>query len=147
MSVWWKEKFNDVVIFCFEFLVWWPDLFCWQILVEVRTNGIPSFWSWRRLSPSRFMGDQCLVNCEACEWISVDLISGHLLVSAEGWLEEEWELCEFIGENVWFVELNSSALISSICVSICVLSISSCYLIAVSNLLMLVILMLSRRFS
>ena len=41
-----------------------------------------NFWSWRRVSPSRVMGDSCLVNCEACEWKYSDLRSGHWFISA-----------------------------------------------------------------
>ena len=35
------------------------------------------------------MGGRCLVNCEASELKSGELRSGHLLIPAEGWLEEE----------------------------------------------------------
>ena len=44
MIVWWEEKFSDVAIFWFEFLLWWPDLVCLHIFAEVRTNGIPTFF-------------------------------------------------------------------------------------------------------
>ena len=39
--------------------------------------------------PSRVVGDIYLVNCEACDWKSGDLRSGHLLISDEDWFEEE----------------------------------------------------------
>ena len=38
-----EEKFIDVVILCFELLVWWEAIFCWHILSEGRNNGIPEF--------------------------------------------------------------------------------------------------------
>ena len=79
------------------------------------------------------MCDRCLVNCEAREWKYGDLRSGHWLISSEGWLEEEWEFFEFRGGNVWLMELDASALISSNFVSIFVISISSCSFIDVSN--------------
>ena len=41
MCVWWEEKFRDVVMFWFEFLVWWLYLVCWQILTEVINNVTP----------------------------------------------------------------------------------------------------------
>ena len=56
------------------------------------------------------------------------------------------EIFEFRGENVLLMELDASALSSSIFVSIFMFSISSCSFIAGSNLVMLVMLSLSRRF-
>ena len=32
MCVFWEEKFNDVVMFCVEFILWWSALVCWQRL-------------------------------------------------------------------------------------------------------------------
>ena len=91
------------------------------------------------------MGDRYLLNCEAREWKSGDSRSGHLLISAKAWLEEERELCKFGEENFGLMELDDSALISSIFVSIFVLIISSCYFISVSILLILAVLSLARQ--
>ena len=56
------------------------------------------------------MGDSYFINCEACEWKSGDFRSGHLVISAEGWMEEERELGEFREENVLLVGLYASGL-------------------------------------
>ena len=61
--------------------------------------------------PSRVMGDRCLVYFEACECKYGDLKSGHLFISAQGWLYEEGELFEFRGDNVLLMDLDVSTLI------------------------------------
>ena len=43
------------------------------------------FWSWRRVLPSRVMDEIFLVNCDAWELKHVELRSGHLMISADGW--------------------------------------------------------------
>ena len=40
----------------------------------------------RRVLPSRFIGDICLVNCDVREYVSGDLRSGYVMISAEGCL-------------------------------------------------------------
>ena len=112
----------------------------WQKSKRIASH---QFLSWRRVLPSRVMCDRCLVNCEACECKYGDLRSGHLVISDEGCLDEEWELCEFGWGNVGCMELD----VSSIFLSNSVLSFSSCYLITVSILLMLAVLSLSRQIS
>ena len=73
--------------------------------------------------------------------------SVHLVISAEYWLGEECELFAFGGENFGLIEIDATALRSSIFLSSFVFSISSYYFIAVSILLMLAVIILSRRVS
>ena len=42
--------------------------------------------------PSRFVEGKCLVNCDACEYFSVDFRSGHLMRSVDDCSEDEVSL-------------------------------------------------------
>ena len=46
--------------------------------------------------PSRVVEGKCLVNCDACEYFSVDFRSGHLMRSVDGCLEYEVSLFSVI---------------------------------------------------
>ena len=48
------------------------------------------------MSPSRFGEGKCLVNCDACEYFSVDFRSGHLMRSVDGCSEDEVSLFSVI---------------------------------------------------
>ena len=57
------------------------DKYCKKAEIMASHN----FWIWRMVSPLRVMEDICLVNYNAWEYLSGELRSGHLIISAEGW--------------------------------------------------------------
>ena len=63
---------------------------------ECGSNGILPFLILIRVSPSRFSEDKCLVNCDACEYVSGDLSSGYLMIFCDGFSEDEEGLFDVI---------------------------------------------------
>ena len=58
-----------------------------------------NFWSWSRVSPSRFRGDRFLVNFGTCEYLLVEFMGGNFIISAEDSSEYEEGLFEGCSED------------------------------------------------
>ena len=64
--------------------IFMPANYC--LLIEIfrrRNDWNRTIFEFKLVSLSRVVEDICLVNCDACEFSSVDLSGGHLMRSAE----------------------------------------------------------------
>ena len=70
------------------------DLYVGQIFVDMDFHNADqmashNFWSWGRVSSSRFREDNFLVNCDACEILLGSFRIFHLMISVDGCSEDE----------------------------------------------------------